>query len=130
MVPFQDLKRYLETGEKYLNFPSFEGYTLSKALSDSREYLRIVEKTAKTEMVDLKTATEIFDRIEKLVPYLETRKNAGEIYSFFLVVYYYIQVEDDENDLNSPVGFDDDAEIMNLFLKTLDFPFPAISFTD
>ena len=33
------------------------------------------------------------------------------------MIQYFIEDEDDENDLNSPIGFEDDAEIMNACLK-------------
>jgi len=33
------------------------------------------------------------------------------------MIQYFIETEDDENDLESPIGFDDDAEVLNACLK-------------
>jgi len=33
------------------------------------------------------------------------------------MIQYFIETDDDENDLESPIGFDDDAEVLNACLK-------------
>ena len=125
MVPFKDLENYLKTGKRPSYFPELKGYSIENVISDSREYYQIILERSKKHILDVKTAKLIVDKIETLVPIVSKMETEIQ-YQFLLVVYYFIQVEDFENDLNSPIGFDDDSEIVNLFLERIQSDLPRI----
>ncbi len=125
MVPFRELENYLKTGKRPSYFPDLKEYSLENVLPDSKEYYQTILERSKKQILDIKTAKLILDTIESLIP-LVTKMESEVQYQFLLVVYYFIQVDDRENDLNSPIGFDDDAEIVNLFLDRIQSDLPRI----
>lgn len=79
-------------------------------------HLRLVQAAAEeNEFVDLSRATELHQQLHRALDY------HGELDGTRLGVLtdaidYLVRVEDDEDDLRSPIGFDDDAEIIEAAL--------------
>ncbi|MCB1176940.1 MAG: hypothetical protein KDK36_05110 [Leptospiraceae bacterium] len=125
-LDFNLLAKYLKGEVSDNGLPSLGHWNLDMALEISESYFEEVKNQSESSPVDVDTAGEILDRIKKLIPIMKS-KDEKTLYKFYLTVLYYIQVEDDFNDLESSDGFDDDAEIMNLFLKNINSSLPLIT---
>ncbi|MBK8397782.1 MAG: hypothetical protein IPL26_21415 [Leptospiraceae bacterium] len=123
-LDFLELKRFLK-GEKLGFFMPTEIWSVSECVSKSKTYLDRVRILSKTTLVDNKTASAIYDKIEKLAPIVSNLPEDAKT-KFSLVCQYFTQTEDEEDDLNSPVGFDDDAEIINLLIESIGSPVELI----
>lgn len=106
----------------YLDMPRIEPDEL---LTQVRQYLVAVRTAAETNpTVDVDLAQRIADGVEQLLAHA---KSPDYPYVQAAAI-YLIEDEDDQGDLTSCIGFDDDAEVFNAVCKFLDHPELSIDF--
>jgi len=91
--------------------------TPQELLEDSRRHLdQTKEAYASNRMINMRLATSIVDVIEKVVEDWESLRPDAKNWlagAFF----YFAHSDDDEPDFNSPIGFEDDVEVLNACLR-------------
>ena len=113
-IDFQSISDYLKKGELSSLLPRIE-YDIDTLLEMAKIYLEEIKRVSKTKLVDKVTADAIVDRLEKIS--VLVKKNPKKLQDkFSLIALYFLQVDDKDNDMDSPMGFDDDAELINLFI--------------
>lgn len=122
-----ELISYLQTGKPPVHLLSAYRVPRSTLISMAESHKNLALDASKKGLTDGKTAEMIYKTIVQLVQDLEIQKASEDVWDkFCLVTAYYIQVEDEEDDFHSPVGFDDDARVMNCFLDYLGSPLQRI----
>jgi uncharacterized membrane protein YkvA (DUF1232 family) len=98
-----------------------EVYTNPNLLKNSIEkYMqRIEEETTSNEFINVTLANKIKDVCMILIKDYEKVDNEKKKY-IVATINYFITAYDDEEDLFSPLGFDDDAEVLNECLILID----------
>ncbi len=115
-IDFNILKKIIKNQEDIKN-SIINNHNIDSIMDMANNYLIQIKEVSKTKLIDLKTAESILDRLEKI--YTLTKENPEKMkQKFILVALYFVQVDDRDNDLNSPVGFDDDAELVNILIET------------
>jgi uncharacterized membrane protein YkvA (DUF1232 family) len=91
-----------------------EVYTNTALLKESLEkYMdKIKEETAYNEFINVSLATKIKDVCMILINDYEKVDNEKKKY-IVATINYFVTTDDEEEDLFSPLGFDDDTEILN-----------------
>ena len=89
---------------------------IKELLREAEEHLKVArEAHRKNGLTNYPMARRIYEIFRELEP-----ESGGwdedSVEWFKAVVMYFIVSEDNENDLESPIGFDDDAEALNAFL--------------
>ena len=79
---------------------------------------RIMEETSHNEFINVKLAKKIKDICLILIDEYDKCTTDAQRY-INATVNYFIATDDEEEDLFSPLGFDDDAEILNECLKLI-----------
>ncbi|MBK9499263.1 MAG: hypothetical protein IPQ05_05905 [Leptospiraceae bacterium] len=83
----------------------------------TKKYTKELEEIAKTNgLLNLKLAQRINDTILK-VEKLWTELALDSQYWLKGAIAYYFLTEDEEDDISSAIGFDDDAEVLNACLR-------------
>lgn len=108
-IKFQKIIK--EHGEVYAN-PSI----LKQKVESYVE--RIKEEITHNEFINVELAKKIRDVCMVLIDEYEKASNIDKKY-INATINYFITTDDDEEDLFSPLGFDDDAEIINECLKLI-----------
>ena len=105
-----------EAYQRYLSLPILETSVLLNRID---AYLSVVKNASgENEFLDLSTANSIATALKKLA------ENSGKD-SFPHVqaaTYYFVNAEDASPDLESILGFDDDAEVVNAVCRHLGCP--------
>lgn len=84
-----------------------------------KKYLKKIEvETCHNEFINLPLAKKIGETSLSLLDFYE-QHNQEEQEFIHSTIQYFLNANDDEEDLYSPIGFDDDAEIMNECLRLL-----------
>ena len=82
----------------------------------SRHYLnKITEASKDHPLINARLAAAIHDKIEKVAD--EVSSTSENLTIFKAAILYFIIEDDDENDFDSPIGFEDDATVINTFLE-------------
>ncbi|MBM7572940.1 hypothetical protein [Aquibacillus albus] len=97
-----------------------EVYTNQKILKQNVEkhYNKVQEATKQNEFININLAKKIKDVCLILIEKFDTVSTEEKRY-INATVNYFITSEDEEEDLFSPLGFDDDVEILNECLKLI-----------
>lgn len=104
---------YLKTFKNLLT--EAEEADLTELILLSRHYLSKIIKAARNRpLINANLATAIHDKIEKITE--EVSSAPEKLNIFKAVILYFIIEDDDENDFDSPIGFEDDATVINTFL--------------
>jgi hypothetical protein len=77
---------------------------------------RIKEAHMKNSIVNMKLAGAIVSSIHTVCEDWETIPDAAKSWCKGMIQ-YFARIDDDENDLASPIGFDDDADVLNACVK-------------
>ena len=92
-------------------------WTIDEMKAKTDQYFITIKKAhEKNSIVNVNLAAAIVDSIHcvcldwKTIPEIARPWCKG-------MIQYFIETNDDENDLKSPIGFDDDAEVLNACLK-------------
>jgi len=81
--------------------------------------LHLHELSKESEFLDLKLARQVAFRCEALLDGL-TPESTPEIQRLVQAsVRYFIKHDDEENDIGSPIGFDDDAGVVKLVARAI-----------
>ncbi|MGG4489716.1 hypothetical protein [Metabacillus idriensis] len=98
-----------------------EIYTNPKLLKQSLEiYIeKVKEETMTNEFINVELANKIKDVCLVLIDDYEDVDNEKKKYIVATII-YFVTANDDEKDLFSPLGFDDDADILNECLNLID----------
>jgi hypothetical protein len=94
--------------------------SLHTLTDEIREYLvELDESLGSHEFLDLETAKTVAKVCERLLAALPENASNGERQLVQIAVRYFIEDEDAEGDLSSPIGFDDDAEVVAAIAREL-----------
>jgi hypothetical protein len=126
MVSFQDCKDYL-TGNSIVlpEIGDFLTQSLDYLLVQCSEHRDSAIEHGKSNLTDSNMAIRIMDTLDLLVK--ERKWSENEEKAIKICMFYFIQNEDAENDWDSPIGFDDDAQILNFCLDYLNSSLPRIN---
>ena len=92
---------------------------LEASLDGVKEYLDVVRAAAQSrDFVDLALATQITDVLTALV-HDAAEYTARERSLLAGAIAYFIDADDENSDLNSPTGLEDDAEVLNAVCRFL-----------
>ncbi|MCM3849987.1 hypothetical protein ND486_27735 [Pseudonocardia sp. DR1-2] len=85
-----------------------------------RDHLAQVRAAAEdNEFVDLELAEQLHSRLRAALGSWSTY-DAEQRAALIVAVNYLVQTDDEENDLRSPIGFDDDADVVMAALKRVE----------
>jgi hypothetical protein len=127
LISKDSLIAHFKNESLFSELPDLSAMEVQEMLAEAKEHLRKSEDAAKKGLTDAKTAKAIYQKLLEIHTYLKVHSPSSATWEQFkLVIVYFVQENDEENDFDSPVGFDDDAEIVNCFLKTLGNPLPPI----
>jgi len=88
---------------------------------DIRAYVEKLETISKkTEFLDLVLARRVATQCESLLDGLGPDSSKEHRQLIQAAVQYFIENEDEENDIESPIGFDDDLEVVELIAREID----------
>ncbi|MGH0037136.1 MAG: hypothetical protein ACQGVK_19100 [Myxococcota bacterium] len=89
-----------------------------RALLD-RYWEKLEEHRDEYEFLDIGTAWTLVSQCRRLLLWLEESPTSDRTRLVQAAVRYFIKSNDGESDLNSPIGFDDDAEVVELVARLL-----------
>ena len=92
---------------------------LAREVTDYRA--TVVAASRVSEFVDVRLAGRIADACELLLGALADAPTERQLRLAHVAVRYFVLEDDVEGDLTSVVGFDDDAEVVNVVLRELGF---------
>ncbi|MBM9592368.1 hypothetical protein JWG41_18130 [Leptospira sp. 201903075] len=121
LIPKVLISDFLSHNHLPLGLPDLKQYEIRSLLELAGKHVKKAEEYAEKGVTDIATAKLIYNRLVEIDEFFSKQAVVSEtgLYQFKLVIIYFIQEEDDESDFTSVVGFDDDAEILNLFIKSL-----------
>lgn len=94
-----------------------EGYENSELLRESDQHLqRTLTAYAGNRLINQRLATAIHDAIKEVIERWESVPSHARTWLAGAIL-YFAKCNDDEPDLNSPIGFEDDAEVLNACLQ-------------
>lgn len=106
-----------EIFEDLLQNPLIDIESLSFQLMAYQEQLR--EEIAQSEFVDEELAETIYARAMELLERIASDYDEHDHTYAQAAVFYYMELHDEEQDLGSPVGFDDDRDVFNAVVTEL-----------
>ena len=90
---------------------------IAALLAEAKRHLNEVRAAKeRNSLLDLRTAEAVVARLRVLAERTMAPEEAGW---FKAVVLYFVESNDEENDLNSPIGFDDDLRVVEAFETAL-----------
>ena len=91
---------------------------LANLLQGAEDHLEAVRKakTASNPLLNVRLAEAIVDVIREVVEEWETIPAHARSWCRGMIQ-YFISSEDEENDFDSPIGFEDDAEVLNSCMR-------------
>lgn len=97
-----------------------EVYTNTKILQQNVEnhYRKVQQATAQNEFINVNLAKKIKDVCMTLINHYDNANNEEQRY-INATLNYFTTSDDEEGDFFSPIGFDDDVEILNECLKLI-----------
>jgi uncharacterized membrane protein YkvA (DUF1232 family) len=102
---------------RYFAEPLFSCYALKEKVSN---YLaELEENQAEYEFLDLPLARRIASQCHALLDTLNPQSSDDRKRLIQVAVIYFIEDDDAEGDTTSPIGFDDDAEVVELIAREL-----------
>ncbi|WP_277679362.1 hypothetical protein [Gracilibacillus dipsosauri] len=111
-----------EPSSKFLKVLKEHGevYTNPKILKQNVEnhFRKVQQATAQNEFINVNLAKEIQDVCLALISYYDNANNNEQRY-INATINYFTTSDDEEEDFFSPIGFDDDAEIVNECLELI-----------
>ena len=103
--------------DRYTNEPLLESDQIAEQLT---AYVQEIEKLSQEiEFFDSDTAKRVAARCGKLIDTLRTDSNSDHRRLVQSAVRYFIEDDDAESDSMSPIGFDDDALVVDLVVEEL-----------
>ena len=106
-----------EIFEELLQEPLIDLDVLSKRLS---RYMEVVRKlAAQAELIDEELAETLGARAQELIERIGADYEEEDHHYAQACVLYFMMSHDDEDDLDSPAGFDDDLEVFNAVVTRL-----------
>jgi uncharacterized membrane protein YkvA (DUF1232 family) len=91
--------------------------TSEKLLADAREHLSLtLQEYEKNPIINLRLATAIVQVIEQVVAGWNTLPSNARHW-LAGALHYFSHSDDDEPDFSSPIGFEDDVEVLNACLN-------------
>lgn len=105
--------------ETLLDAPLVDIEELNDLLREYQEDLR--EHIARSEFLDEELAETLYARCLEMLERVANDYDAQSHKWAQAAAMYFIGLEDDEVDLESPIGFDDDRDVFNVMADKLDF---------
>ena len=84
---------------------------------------RVREAAATRDFVDVRTAVRLADELEAMLDRVDELDAEGRS-MVWAAIDYFLDESDAEADLTSPLGFDDDAEVVGAAIGLIDAPIP------
>ncbi len=113
-LDFSSLSQYFKTGVNPPYIPD-QSISIDSVLERARKYLIQIREISRSKLIDKTTAEAILVRLEKFSILAKENPEKWKLKTILLGM-YFVQIDDKDNDLDSPMGFDDDAELFNILI--------------